>query len=298
VESSLAHDRAVLADVLCARPADAAPVVLTHLSEDDDMPSEVVYKLARSRVAVVPTPERAARAIAWLARAELRFQSEGRAEVDRRGHTIGLDAIAGLLPGNFPWSSWITVTDLQSASKAVDRFGLPVAVKAAGRTISHRSDVGAVILVRSPPELAESYASVAAICARLGDDVVVQQGAPPGQEVLAAVLRDPEYGLAMILRPGGVLAELLDEQVVLWHGWTSAERLETLRKSRLGELLGGYRSLPPGSIPALHAVVESVLTALAGSPVDFLEFNPVVVTWDAVHVVDAIGTITQNGSQP
>jgi acetate---CoA ligase (ADP-forming) len=307
VESSLVHDRAVLTAMLRDRPLDAAPIILTHLCEDDTIPAGLILALAEARVAVVPTPERAADVIGHLTDPG----GTGRADSDglpapvaqhlpdgdatRHGQLMGLDAIAGLLPEDFPWARWVGVADASQARAAVMRLGLPVAIKAAGRTISHRTDVGAVELVRNGADVAEVFARVAAVCRGYGDDVVVQEGVPAGQEILLAIIRDPEYGLAAVLRPGGTLAELLDEQVVLWHGWTPADRLATLSGSRLGSLIRGYRRQPGSDLTALGLtmlgdLVETVLAATAGSVADFLEFNPVVMTTDGIRVLDAIGT--------
>jgi acetate---CoA ligase (ADP-forming) len=317
VESSLVHDRGVLTAMLRERPRDAAPIVLTHLSEDDTIPADLVVLLAGARVAVVPTPERAADVIGHLTDSGGSVLADHGGSVladhggsvladhgglvlagpvgperdeTRRGQLMGLDAIAGLLPADFPWARWVAVADASQARAAVIRLGLPAAIKAAGRSISHRTDVGAVELVRNGSEVAEVFARIAAICRGYDDDVVVQEGVPAGQELLLACVRDPEYGLAAVLRPGGTLAELLDEQVVLWHGWAPADRLATLSGSRLGSLIRGYRQQAGSDLTALCALVETVLAAMAESAADFLEFNPVVMTTDGIRVLDAIGT--------
>jgi acyl-CoA synthetase (NDP forming) len=305
VESSLAHDRDILTATLAARPAGAAPVLLTHLSEDDPIPAAQIEALAAARVAVVPTAERAAQAAAYLAAGSGRMPDGPAAGPAPAAIPVavpagsarlaGLDAIAALLPPSFPWAPWVTVAGAAAAEAAAARFGLPVAIKAAGRSIAHRAELGAVEVVTSPAQVAAAYARVAAVCRQHDDDVVVQRGVTGGQEVLLAALRDPEYGLAVVLRPGGVLAELLDEQVVLWHGWEPAARERTLARSRLGALLGGYRGQPAVSLSALHGLAELTLSGLAGRDLAFVEFNPVVVLAGEVCVLDAIGAFPGNG---
>ncbi|MFI5610721.1 acetate--CoA ligase family protein [Amycolatopsis sp. NPDC051903] len=287
VESSLAHDRDVLADVLTARAPGASPVVLSHLSEDDPIPEDLVARLAAARVAVVPTPERAVRALGLLA-GEPDAVAPTPAPEDLTGY-LGLPDVAALLPADFPWAPWVSAPDRQAAAEAAHRWGYPVALKAAGRTIAHRSELGAVAVVRDDEELADAYERVAAVCAEHGDEVVVQQGAGTGQEVLVAVLRDPEYGLSAVIRPGGIAAELLDDQVVLWHGWSEAQRLAVLRESRLGVLMSGYRGRPALDVAALNTTITALFTALAEQPVSFVELNPVVVLPHGVRAIDAIG---------
>jgi acyl-CoA synthetase (NDP forming) len=303
VESSLVHDRAVLTEILCQRPAHAAPIVLTHLSEDDIIDAGHIIALADARVAVVPTPERAVQAVGHIVRGDslaphlVTRSGAGLAcgRPGQPGRLMGLDGVAALLPAGFPWARWITVTDAGQARAAAARFGLPVAIKAAGATIAHRAELGAVELVRDGADVAGVYERIARICAQHGDDVVVQEGVPPGQEILLAIIADPEYGLAAVLRPGGVLTELLDEQVVLWHGWAAADRMRTLDDSRIGTLLSGYRGQQRSSLAPLHDLVETALGSLAGSGAGFVEFNPVVMLPGEVRVLDAIGTIPENG---
>ncbi|MGW4482943.1 acetate--CoA ligase family protein [Amycolatopsis sp. NPDC004368] len=287
VESSLAHEREVLADVLTARSPSACPIVLSHLSEDDPIPESLVARLAAARVAVVPTPERAVRTLGLLA---------GDAEPETAQHSaeepadhLGIPDVAALLPADFPWAPWVSAPDREAAAEAVRRWGYPVAIKAAGQTIAHRSELGAVAVVRDEAAFAPAYERVAKVCAEHGDEVVVQRGVGTGQEVLVAVVRDPEYGLSAVLRPGGVNAELLDDQVVLWHGWPAEQRLKTLRESRLGVLLSGYRGQVAGDVGALGAAITTLFTALADQPVSFVELNPVVVLADGIRAIDALG---------
>jgi acyl-CoA synthetase (NDP forming) len=58
VESGLAHDRQERAAKLLSGPRDAA-IVLTSLSEDDQVPADVAESLALAGIAYLPTVERA-----------------------------------------------------------------------------------------------------------------------------------------------------------------------------------------------------------------------------------------------
>lgn len=289
VESSLAHDRAVLTDVLAARTGTTSPIVLSHLSEDDHIADDIVTRLAAARVAVVPTPERAVAALSRIAGdpPPLPEASDQQPSEDDSGH-LGMVDIAPLLPDTFPWARWLPAPDARAARRAAGRFGFPLAVKAAGRTIAHRSELGAVEVVREPADLLPAYERVAGVCARYGDEVVIQEGVADGREILVAVVRDPEYGLAAIVRPGGIYAELLDDQVVLWHGWDEQRRLATLTRSRVGALLSGYRGQAPADIAALNDAITELLTALREQPISFVELNPLVASRDGVRAIDAI----------
>lgn len=298
VESSLAHKRSILAERLDPAGRAGAAILLTHLSEDDVIDVDTVAQLARHRVAVIPTPERAVRALDLVARGQAAAvvpetkpgtESESRTlEARLTGEHLGLENMAALLPANFPWARWTVVGTFKDVQRAVSDYGLPVAIKAAGRTISHRSELGAVAVVRSAEGLEDAYLRVASVSSTHGDAVVVQSGAGGSHEVLVAVVRDTEYGLVAIVRLGGTLVELLDDQVMLWSGWSSEERREVLLASRVGRILSGYRGSAPADINALCETIDTLIEAVASTSISLLELNPIIVSSTGVLVVDAL----------
>ncbi|WP_083934107.1 acetate--CoA ligase family protein [Sciscionella marina] len=282
VESGLAHDRQELVAKLAAR-TDSASLVLTSLSEDDQIPSHLTEILATEGIAYLPTIERAVDAVAACApdHGAASFQASGEADV------AGIEWAADRLPDEFPWAKWRVVHTLNEVNDTVTAFGLPLVLKAAGRTITHRTELGAVRVVREAAAAGETFAAVRTICARHGDVVLAQQMAPGGFELMVSALRDDEYGPIAVVRPGGVLTEAMTGQAVLWCGWPSERRERVLRESLVGRLLDGYRGGPRYDVPALNELISTALSAVANS-MRFLEINPVIVGTEGVHVVDLI----------
>jgi acyl-CoA synthetase (NDP forming) len=286
VESGLAHDRQELSAKLPASREHAA-IVLTSLSEDDQIPADVAGSLAWAGIAYLPTVERAVDAIgacaadgaaadALLPEAQL---------PEARAH--GLEWAAQRLPGGFPWAAWQVVTTLDELPDTAVRFGFPVVIKAAGRAITHRTELGAVRVVPDPDGLGRAFHAVREICEAAGDVVVMQQMVSRGFEVMVSAVRDPEYGPVAYVRPGGTLAELMSGQAVLWGGWDPGRRARVLRASVVGRLLDGYRGGTRHDLAALSDLVSIALAAVAGE-MSFLEMNPVMVGQEAIHVVDLI----------
>jgi acetate---CoA ligase (ADP-forming) len=296
VESGLAHDRQELSAKLPASREHAA-IVLTSLSEDDQIPADVAESLARAGIAYLPTVERAVDAIgacaadgaaadAPLPGAQLPEAQLPEAQLpEARAH--GLEWAAQRLPGDFPWAAWQVVTTLDELQDTAVRFGFPVVIKAAGRAITHRTELGAVRVVPDPDELGRAFHGVREICEAAGDVVVMQQMVSGGFEVMVSAVRDPEYGPVAYVRPGGTLAELMSGQAVLWGGWDPGRRARVLRASVVGRLLDGYRGGTRHDLAALSDLVSTALAAVAGE-MSFLEMNPVMVGKKAVHVVDLI----------
>lgn len=284
VESGLAHDREVLAREL-SRPLPV-PLLLTSLSEDDLVPPEAVATLAAAGVPYLPTVMRAVDALSRC------VQDKAEATVsDARHHAdvIGIEAVWQAAPVKFPWARWRIVADLDSARAAAAEFGLPLVIKAAGRSIQHRSELHAVGIARDDAAVETTYRRLAQIVDRAGDALIAQQFST-GFELMISAVRDVELSEVAFIRLGGVLAEKLTLQTVIWHGWPAERRLSVLAHSAIGELLQGYRGGPAYDLAAVNDVVSMALD-LVRSDFQLLELNPVMVRESGAFVVDAIAQI-------
>jgi acyl-CoA synthetase (NDP forming) len=282
VESGLAHDRQELTAKLTSATGHAA-IILTSLSEDDQIPSAAAEALAKSGIAYLPSIERAVDAVAACARPA----SSPAPPEPREAGVEGIEWAARRLPATFPWARWRVVASADEAAAAVADLGFPLVLKAAGRAITHRSEAGAVRIARERQDLAGAFVSLAAICAHHGDVVIAQELVPPGFELMMAAIRDEEFGPLVFVRPGGTYAETMTGQAVLWGGWPADRRERVLRGSSLGRLLDGYRGGRRYDIGAVSALASTLLAAV-DQDMRFIEINPVIVGLDGVRVVDLI----------
>lgn len=287
IESGLAHDPGELTAGLVARATRDTPVVVSYLCPDDPLRQEHIRRLAEHRVAVVSTVERAVDVLDVLTTAPKRAAVSDPSTPDVR--TLGMEAIAGLTAADrLPWAPWRVVGELDEALEAAASFGFPVVVKAAGRTVGHRSELGAVRVGVHRDSLPDAFSSVAAVAHEYGDAVLVQKQVPAGFELLVSGVLDPEFGAVAIVRPGGVLAELLDGQVVVSASWAPDRRRQWLADSIIGGLLRGYRGGPRYDLAALADVVDGLLDLVARHRLTFLECNPVIVAEQGATLVDVL----------
>jgi acyl-CoA synthetase (NDP forming) len=291
VESSLAHDRTDLANQLidAARAAVLAPVVLSHLSEDDLIDESIVHELARHGIAVAPSPERAVSMIERLAPPPPDL-SAVRSSVEDLEPALGFEEARAELGADLPFAVTVEIESLEQAGEQARSLGYPVVLKAAGRTVTHRTELGLVRTGITEDGLADAYAHVAAGAAAHGDGVILQAQRPRGIEMLLSVVTDPEFGLVAILRAGGILTELLDQQVVLPAVWSARERAQELADSRLGQLLGGYRGTESHDASALLSLAETLLQRMPATALAAVEMNPVIVHRTGLSIVDAVAS--------
>lgn len=186
----------------------------------------------------------------------------------------------------------------QVPAGAAPDLAFPVAVKVLSRDIAHKSTVGGVVLgVPDAAALATAVsrvhaAGVAAVGAARVRGVLVEQMAPAGVEVIVGLTTDPVFGRVLAVGPGGVLAEIVDDVVVVLPGAGPDEVRARLAGTRLARLLADARA----DVDALCALVarlarlvgEDGRTGLPG--VRELDLNPVLVhaAGHGVSVVDCL----------
>ncbi len=170
------------------------------------------------------------------------------------------------------------------AAAAARELGFPVVLKIAAPTITHKSDVGGVLL-----DLADE-AAVRAGFARLlqavqdaqpgaaVDGVTVQPMIPPGQEVIVGAVQDPQFGPLILFGSGGVEVEGLKDIAFALAPATPAEAGHLLAQTWAGRRLAGFRSLPPADREAVLAVIDRLGRLAADFPeLAEIEINPLRV---------------------
>ena len=142
------------------------------------------------------------------------------------------------------------------AMAAAVRVGAPVAVKAVGRGLAHKSEKGAVRLGLEAP--AEIEAAARALLP-LGDYLLVESMVGDGvAEVIVGVSRDPQVGLVLVVGSGGLLAELAGDRVVLLVPASREEIEAALAGLKAAALVDGFRGRPAGDRAALVDAVLAV----------------------------------------
>jgi acetate---CoA ligase (ADP-forming) len=169
------------------------------------------------------------------------------------------------------------VPDPATAVAAAEGLGYPVAVKAVGRALAHKSELGAVALALWD---AASVEAAARRMAGLGDALLVEPMVEDGvAELILGVSRDPQLGLCLVVGAGGVLVELLDDRALHLLPTTAEKVRAALLKLCVAPLLQGFRGRPAGDVDAAVAAALAVAQfaqAHAGRLAE-LDVNPLIV---------------------
>ncbi len=196
----------------------------------------------------------------------------------------------------------IPTTMPRRASSATKRrliakeIGFPVALKVLSPDVTHKSDVGGVVLGLTSgaqvekaafKEIKNSLASQAP-SARF-EGVAVQAMAKPGVEMLAGITSDQAFGPMLVVGLGGVLVEVFKDVVMRPAPIDAKTGREMVDELKGAALLRGVRGMPPADVDAfVRLLVKLGRTRLHARPdIREMDLNPVMLYPDGLMAVDA-----------
>jgi acyl-CoA synthetase (NDP forming) len=181
------------------------------------------------------------------------------------------------------------VSNLDDALTAAARIGFPVALKATGPAILHKTEVGGVALnLSDETAVRRAYEGMSA---RLGTDltgVIVQEMVAGGVEVVVGATLDQTFGPLVLYGSGGILVELLNDVAFRINPLTDTDVRDMLNEVKGTALLRGYRGSPVADEAALTETILRVSAMLEICPqIQEMDANPVKVLESGAIVVDA-----------
>jgi len=166
--------------------------------------------------------------------------------------------------------------------------------------ILHKSDIGGVRLNVPADEQAirDAYAAVTAAAGTVDgacvEGVLVSPMRSGGTELLAGVVRDPQWGPVLAVALGGIFVEVLEDSALAPLPVTPGRARALLEKLRGRAVLHGSRGTTPADLDALAAVIARIgdLALALGGELESVEVNPLRVDGATVEALDAVVTWT------
>ena len=172
----------------------------------------------------------------------------------------------------------------------------PVALKIQSPDISHKSDVGGVVLgLRGVPAVEQAAQAMLDRLAAAHPDArlegfLVQPmiSRPKAQEVLAGLVRDPTFGPVVVVGHGGVSVEVVADRALGLPPLNAALARDMIGQTRVSRLLAGYRDRPAADLDALAAVLVALGRLSTDLPeIAELDLNPVLCDAQGALALDA-----------
>jgi acetyltransferase len=297
------------------------PVVSAWLGEKDAARGRAVFKAAS--LPAMSTPERGVEAFAHLAQfvrnRELRLQvpppridelkfdiNAARRIIDsaRAGgrHTLDeQDSKALLASFGIETAVGLFARSAMEARQAALQLGFPVVLKVRADGITHKSDVGGVLLGLA--DVDEVERGFEAIAARLVErapqarflGVLVQKMVvrPHGRELIVGLARDPTFGPVITFGMGGIAVEVFRDSAVAVPPLNAFLARDLISRTRVARMLDAFRGAPAVDLDKVIEVLLRVSELACEIPaVVELDINPLLADEHGVIALDARVVVT------
>ena len=194
----------------------------------------------------------------------------------------------------------VTPTEVaHTADQAVaiaQRVGFPVVIKINSPDVSHKSDVGGVMLnVRTPQQVRTVFTDMLEEVARRAPDarvdgvsiqrMVVKRN---GRELYVGMTTDELFGPVITFGAGGTMIEVIDDRTVALPPLNLFLVRRMIDRARSAAVLGEWRGMPKVQIEALEYLLLRVSEMICELPqLQELDINPVIIDEHGAAVVDA-----------
>lgn len=184
----------------------------------------------------------------------------------------------------------------KAAAEIAARLGGPVAVKILSPDITHKSDVGGVLLDLVGPRAVEAAAG--AMIERIhahhpgarleGFTVAPMVERPGAYELILGAALDPQFGPILLFGQGGTAAELIQDRAIALPPLNLALAREVMERTRIYRLLRGFRDRSAVDLDAIAMTLIKLSQLIIDFPeVQELDINPLLADEYGVVALDA-----------
>lgn len=180
------------------------------------------------------------------------------------------------------------VASEEACLREAERLGYPVVLKGLQPGLVHKSDAGLVHLnITDSRGVRDAFGMIRNGLAK-GGEILVQRQVRGSGELIAGLIRDPQFGPCVLFGLGGTLTEVLRDTAFAVAPLSMDEALRLIGRIRGQALLDGYRGSPPVEREQLARILVALGDlGLSVPQIREIDINPLLVTGDGLCAVDA-----------
>jgi acetyltransferase len=176
------------------------------------------------------------------------------------------------------------------AAAAAEAIGYPVVVKLHSTTITHKTDVGGVILnLKSADAVREAFESIRSRVPDGFDGVNVQKMEKlDGYELIVGSSVDPQFGPVILFGMGGTLVEVFKDRALGLPPLNTTLARRMMERTKIYEALLGVRGRPPVDELALAGLlVRFSQLVIEQRWIAEIDINPLLASHERILALDA-----------
>ncbi len=195
---------------------------------------------------------------------------------------------------NIPVVEEKIVSESVEAKEIADKFGFPVVLKGLLAGEIHKTELGLVRTgISSAEEVETVFFDLHKILSNDGS-VLLQKQVQGYPELIAGLIRDPQFGPCVMCGFGGILTEVMADSVFAAAPLNKSEALALIDRLKTQKLLNGFRGFTAVDRDALADILVRLgELGVAFDQIKEIDINPLIVSGGMPVAVDA--TIVLDG---
>jgi acetyltransferase len=183
----------------------------------------------------------------------------------------------------------------QEAVAIASRMGYPIVLKLYSLTITHKTDVGGVVLnLRNAAEVENAFDGIKrAVSEKMGAEhfqgVTVQPMAKlDGYEIILGSSLDPQFGPVLLFGTGGQLVEVFKDKSLALPPLNTTLALRMMEQTRIFKALKGVRGRKPVDLLKLETLMVRFSELVVEQPwIKEIDINPLLASPERLLALDA-----------
>ena len=186
--------------------------------------------------------------------------------------------------------------DVDEAVEHARKIGFPVALKILSKDISHKSDIGGVLLnIESESILQLAAEGMLARIKRINPDAVIEGftvqemvNKPGAYELIIGVTSDSIFGPVILFGQGGVSVEVINDKAIALPPLNMKLAKDLVQRTRIYNVLKGYRDVKAANMDAILVTLVKISQLIIDHPeLQELDINPLTADSNSVIALDA-----------
>jgi Acyl-CoA synthetase (NDP forming) len=215
---------------------------------------------------------------------------------ERRTVLTAMESKAILAAFHIPVAQTVIARSPTEALLIAQQLGFPVAMKINSHDITHKSDVGGVLLnLKNAHEVRSAYQGILDNVQEKRPDahldgvsiepMIVKRN---GRELMIGVTSDPAFGPVITFGLGGTDVEVKSAPAVALPPLNKFLTKELIREANIDKLLSAFRQMPPVNLEALEDVLLRVSEMVCELPsLKEMDINPLILDEASAWAADA-----------
>jgi len=182
-------------------------------------------------------------------------------------------------------------TTPEEAAQAANGLGYPVVLKLHSKTITHKSDVGGVLLnLNEPEDVKEGFEKIRSrVSAEDFQGVTVQKMIQAeGIEVILGSSIDPQFGPVILFGSGGKFVEIYRDRALGLPPLNATLARRLMQETKVYDVLQGVRGQKSVDMAKLEKIVMDFSELIVSHPhIAECDINPLIASTDKITALDA-----------